>query len=62
MILDLEATGNDIAVRPSGTEPKIKIYTFAHNPPSPADLEMTKSAQAGRLKSMAADFRRFAGV
>ena len=63
VILDLETAGNYAAMRPSGTEPKIKIYTFAHDPPvSAGDLEATKTAQTGRLKSIAADFRRFAGV
>jgi phosphoglucomutase/phosphomannomutase len=54
---------NYVAMRPSGTEPKIKIYTFAHDAPSSAaSIESTKAAQAARLDSMAADFRRFAGV
>ena len=34
VILDLEAEGNYVAVRPSGTEPKVKIYLFAYDPPS----------------------------
>ncbi len=54
--------GNRVAVRPSGTEPKIKIYTFAYAPPSAAAEGSTaKTAQAERLEAMAADFRRFAG-
>jgi phosphoglucomutase/phosphomannomutase len=63
VILDLETEGNYVAVRPSGTEPKIKIYTFAHDRPAPAaEVESTKTAQADRLKSFALDFRRFAGA
>ena len=34
VILDLEAEGNYLAVRPSGTEPKVKIYLFAYDPPT----------------------------
>jgi phosphoglucomutase/phosphomannomutase len=60
VFLDLEAEGNYVAVRPSGTEPKVKIYLFAYDPPAAgADLEATKTAQAQRLKTMAADFKKF---
>jgi len=64
VILDLEAEGNYVAVRPSGTEPKVKFYTFAYDPPQPstADLEAAKANQAARLKAMAADLRAYAGV
>ncbi len=63
VILDLEAEGNYLAVRPSGTEPKVKIYLFAHDSPAAsADLEATKSAQAARLKRLGDDFRVYAGV
>ena len=63
VILDLEAEGNYVAVRPSGTEPKVKIYLFAHNlPAAAADLESIKAAQAKRLKAIGADFRAYAGV
>ena len=34
VILDLETEGNYLAVRPSGTEPKVKIYLFAYDPPA----------------------------
>jgi phosphoglucomutase/phosphomannomutase len=63
VILDLEAEGNYLAVRPSGTEPKVKIYLFAYDPPSAAtDLDATKTAQAARLKAIGNEFRLFAGV
>ena len=61
MILDFEANGNYVAVRPSGTEPKVKIYLFACDPPA-ADLDATRAAQSGRLKSIGDDFRKYAGV
>lgn len=50
VILEFEAEGNFIAVRPSGTEPKVKIYLFAYEPPELiASLEDTKAEIAARL-------------
>jgi phosphomannomutase len=50
VILELAAEGNFVAVRPSGTEPKIKLYLFAYEPPELiADLEATKTEVAERL-------------
>jgi phosphoglucomutase/phosphomannomutase len=63
VMLDLEMPGNYLAVRPSGTEPKVKIYLFAFDPPeSIADLEATKSAEQRRLQALGVDFRAYAGV
>ena len=63
LILDLEAAGNYLAIRPSGTEPKVKIYLFAYDPPEAiADLESTKAAQAERLRVIGGDFWAFAGT
>jgi phosphomannomutase len=63
VMLDLAASGNYLAVRPSGTEPKVKIYLFAFDPPEAiADLEATKAAQAKRLQVLGADFRAYAGL
>jgi phosphoglucomutase/phosphomannomutase len=63
VILDLEAQGNYLAVRPSGTEPKVKIYLFAYDPPTAAtNLDATKAAQAARLKAIGDDFRKYTGV
>lgn len=43
VMLDLAETGNYVAVRPSGTEPKVKFYTFAYVPAEQlADLDQTK--------------------
>jgi phosphoglucomutase/phosphomannomutase len=63
VILDLEAAGNYVAVRPSGTEPKVKIYLFAHDAPSAqTNVDAMKAAQAQRMQAMAADFRKFSGT
>lgn len=63
VILDLAAEGNYLAVRPSGTEPKVKIYLFAYDPPGAKDdLDVIKNAQTERLKSIADDFRSFSGA
>ena len=63
VILDLESAGNYVAVRPSGTEPKVKIYSFAYEPPGGiSDLESTKAALAVRLQAMGADFCTFSGA
>jgi phosphomannomutase len=62
VILDLEG-GNYVAVRPSGTEPKVKFYMFAFDPPeASADLDAVKAAQAKRMKAMEADLKAFSGV
>ena len=58
MILDFEAAGNYVAIRPSGTEPKVKVYLFAYDPTAAiTDLEATKAAQAARLRAMGDDVR-----
>jgi len=63
VILDLEAAGNYVAVRPSGTEPKVKFYMFAYDPPAAlADLAAIKAAQAARMKALGADLRKFSGT
>jgi phosphoglucomutase/phosphomannomutase len=63
VILDLALEGNYIAIRPSGTEPKIKLYMFTYEPPEQlANLDDAKEMLDGRLKAMEADMRAFAGV
>lgn len=62
VILDLDG-GNYVAVRPSGTEPKVKFYMFAYDTPeASANLDATKTAQAKRMKAMEADLKAYAGV
>ena len=56
VIMDLEAEGNYVAVRPSGTEPKVKFYMFTYEPAEMlANLETTKQELADRLKAMQKD-------
>jgi phosphoglucomutase/phosphomannomutase len=63
VMFDLEPEGNYVAVRPSGTEPKVKFYMFAFDPPGAIqDLGATKSALAARLDRMGNDLRALAGV
>ncbi len=63
VILDLALDGNYVAIRPSGTEPKIKLYMFAYEPPEQlANLDDAKQMLELRLDAMEADMRAFAGV
>jgi len=61
VILDLAADGNYVAVRPSGTEPKVKFYMFTFTPAEQlADLDMTRSEMQQRLEGFEAGLRKFA--
>jgi phosphoglucomutase/phosphomannomutase len=63
VILDLALEGNYVAIRPSGTEPKIKLYMFTYEPPEQlANLDDAKLLLDQRLLAMEADMRAFAGV
>ena len=63
IIFELEQNGNYVAVRPSGTEPKVKFYMFAYDAPQPdADLAAVKAGQAQRLTAVEEDFRASAGA
>jgi hypothetical protein len=56
LIFDLEPAGNRAAVRPSGTEPKLKFYLFAYDPPaSSTDLPATNRRLTERLDRLEAD-------
>ena len=62
MIFDLEPAGNFVAIRPSGTEPKVKFYMFAYDTPAASrDLAAAKAAQAKRLKAMETALRAIVG-
>jgi phosphoglucomutase/phosphomannomutase len=55
VVLDLADEGNYVAVRPSGTEPKVKFYFFSYLPPSESkDLASAKA----RLNERLALYRR----
>ena len=61
VMLDLAAEGNYVAVRPSGTEPKVKFYMFTFVPAEQlADLEQTKQDMTQRLNGYYADLKAFA--
>jgi len=61
VILDLAESGNYVAVRPSGTEPKVKFYMFTYVAAEQlADLGRTKLELAERLNGIEADLRVFA--
>ena len=58
VILDLAEDGHYIAVRPSGTEPKVKFYLFTYV--APEQLHLIDAAQeemAARLTNIEADLR-----
>jgi phosphoglucomutase/phosphomannomutase len=59
VIFDLEADGNYVGIRPSGTEPKVKFYAFAYEPAEQlANLDDAKAMLAERL----AQFERELGA
>lgn len=60
VMLDLKLEGNYFAVRPSGTEPKVKFYMFTSLPPNESlDLTSAKKKLAERLMALEADIRRY---
>lgn len=61
VMLDLAAKGNYVAVRPSGTEPKVKFYMFCYEPAEQiANLDDTKVECGERLQQMERDLSAFA--
>lgn len=61
IIMDTAVEGNYVAVRPSGTEPKVKMYMFTYVDPSElTDLESAKIDMDARLDAFARDIRAFA--
>jgi phosphoglucomutase/phosphomannomutase len=61
VICDLKSDGNYVAIRPSGTEPKVKFYLFAFEPAEMlANLEDTKQELQARLTAFEKDLRAFA--
>ncbi len=61
VMLDLAEAGNYFAVRPSGTEPKVKFYTFAASTPCPlAEVPTRRQQLRDRLSLLEKDIRQFA--
>lgn len=61
LIMDLAEEGNYVAVRPSGTEPKIKLYVFTRlAPEESADLDQASEKLTARLEALEADVREYA--
>ncbi|MBI3839008.1 MAG: phospho-sugar mutase [Planctomycetia bacterium] len=60
VMLDLAAEGTYVAVRPSGTEPKVKYYMFTFEPAELlANLEIAKAEHAARLADLGRDLTAF---
>ncbi len=60
IILESAEAGNYVAVRPSGTEPKVKMYMFTFvSPDELDDLAATKRAMETRMDEMERDLRAF---
>ncbi|WP_425613511.1 phospho-sugar mutase [Anatilimnocola sp. NA78] len=61
VILDLAEEGNYVAVRPSGTEPKVKFYMFTYTPAEQlSDLDRTKQEMSERMQAFEVDLKAFA--
>jgi phosphoglucomutase/phosphomannomutase len=58
VIFDLADEGHYVAVRPSGTEPKVKFYLFGFVAPELlADLDQARRRVSERLAQQEADLR-----
>lgn len=58
IFFDLEEEGNYVAIRPSGTEPKVKIYLFTYQPAEMlADIDLTRSGMRTRMEALEADLQ-----
>ena len=63
VMFDLATEGNYVAVRPSGTEPIVKFYTFAYQPPAEVhDVEASRAYLASRLEAVERDLKAAADV
>ncbi|TWT79997.1 Phosphoglucomutase [Planctomycetes bacterium CA13] len=61
IIMELDDAGNYVAARPSGTEPKIKLYVFTRLAPADSeDLEKAEAKLSERLQGIETDMRAFA--
>jgi phosphoglucomutase/phosphomannomutase len=63
VILDLAEESHFVAVRPSGTEPKVKFYLFTFVPPEQLHLlDETRREMDERLAKMEGDLRSYANA
>jgi phosphoglucomutase/phosphomannomutase len=61
IFMDLEEDGNYVAARPSGTEPKIKLYIFTRLAPDQSqDLKTAKQELSERIERLEKDMTAFA--
>ncbi|MEX0825063.1 MAG: phospho-sugar mutase [Pirellulaceae bacterium] len=61
VILDMAEKGNYVAIRPSGTEPKVKFYMFTMlNAADSQDLETARRTLDQRIQSLSRDVQAFA--
>lgn len=61
IIMDLAEEGNYVAARPSGTEPKIKLYVFTRlSKQESSDVAAADATLAERINRLDADVREFA--
>lgn len=60
VILDLEQSGNYVAVRPSGTEPKVKFYIFTCLPPAESqDVAAAREVLSKRNNELVRDVESY---
>ena len=63
VMLEVAREGTYVAVRPSGTEPKVKFYMFTYEPAEQLhNLETTKTELAERLQALGRDLTAFSKV
>lgn len=61
LIFETDVEGNYVAARPSGTEPKVKFYTFTYVAPDKLDsLDRAKTEMTKRIEAYSADMNAFA--